>query len=156
MLEACSGFRDAGASAALWEIVAPDLLGQPIADIAEYASAQRAAGGADATAWGGVASALARSGRTAARAGGTTRGLHEVVEVIGDVTAVVATARAVAMPIAALVRRALERRQQSAQSADVQIEVDLPPAAAPIGLARSVCPVCRDGDCQTKSSECGR
>lgn len=145
VLDRCRWYRDGGISATLWEVVAPELLGESLAEISWYATQQLASDCEDADAWSGIVSALRlhrdidRRCRAANRGSEpVSRGLHDVVSVVGDVTAVVATVRAVATPIAALVRRALDRRNQRRQEAgEVQIECDLPPCVGPVELVRS-------------------
>jgi hypothetical protein len=138
VLTSCREYRDTGASASLWEAVAPELLGQPISQILAH---DLLGDGDDADAWDGVRRALARHTPGGYRPHGdaaVSRGLHDVVAVVGDVTAVVATVRAVAAPVASLVRRALDRRRMKRQEvAGVQIEVDLPVVGDQISLPAS-------------------
>lgn len=122
---------DDPAAAELWDTLSPDLIGLPLDELT--ASVE----GLEATVerfWRRCRKALQRA-VSPGPSGPVSRGLHDVVSVVGDVTAIATAARMLAEPVATFVRRLLHQRRQRRQDEHgVQIEVDLPPAAGAVDL----------------------
>lgn len=138
-------YRDLEETASLWTALTPDLLGQPVADIVAEIDLRASGVDTDALLWQGLARAIRSVLAAPIDAGGDIfgdeqpgdRSLHELVEAVGDVTALVTAARAVAGPVASAIQRALDRRRERRQDATTTaslIETDLPGAAGLVAL----------------------